>query len=94
MCMTAKGTLSEIQGDVKRHTAQPVILMSPKGAKITNKKIKVGQAIYSTYDEKCTETFGKPLSEILVLVPEAGLQKKLTCRKTKIERKSTKGNDR
>ena len=89
MCMTAKkGPLSEIKGDVKRHTTQPVILTTPKGTKITNKQLKmVGQAIYSTYDENCKEHFGKPLSEILVLVPEAGLQKKLSpVKKRKLKR--------
>ena len=39
------------------------------------------------YDEKCKENFGKPLSEILVLVPEAGLEKKLSpVEKRKLKR--------
>jgi len=50
-----------------------------KGSKITNKQLKVlGQVIYSTYDEKCKENFGKSLTDILLLVPEAGLEKKLS----------------
>ena len=85
MCMKAKQSpLSEIQRDVERHTGQPAILTSPKRAKITNKQLKiVGEAIYSTYDERCKDNFGKPVSEILVLVPEAGLQKKLSPTKEK-----------
>ena len=94
--MTAKkGPLSEIQGDVKRHTAQPVILTSPEGTKITNEQLKmVGQATYSTHDEKCKENFGKPLSEILVLVPEArSSTETVTCRKKEIETKSIEANE-
>ena len=89
MCMTAKrGPLSEIQGDLKKLTAQPAVWKSPKGAKLTNKQLKnVGHVIYSMYDEKCKENFGKPLSEILVLVPEAGLEKKLSpVEKRKLKR--------
>jgi len=38
----------------------------------------LGQVIYSTYNEKCKENFGRSLSDILLLVPEAGLEKKLS----------------
>ena len=71
-----KGPLNEIQRDANKHTAQHTVL---KGSKITNKQLKVlGQVIYSTYDDKCKENFGKSLSDIPVLVPEAGLEKKLS----------------
>ena len=89
MCMTAnRGPLNEIQGNVRKLTARPALLKSPKGTKLTNKHLKnVGQIIYSMYDEKCKENFGKPLSEILVLVPEAGLEKKLSpVEKRKLKR--------
>ena len=65
------GPLSEIRREAKKLTRQ--------GPKITNKRLKeIGQAIYSTFDERCKENFKKSFSEILALVPEAGLQKKLT----------------
>ena len=86
MCTTVRrGPLSEIQADAKKHTAQPAPQKPPK---VTNKQLKmVGQVIYSTYDEKCKENFGKPLSEILVLVPEAGLERKLSpVEKKKLKR--------
>jgi len=59
-----------------------------QGSKITNKQLKVlGQVIYSTYDEKCKENFGKSLTDILLLVPEAGLEKKLSpVEKRKLKR--------
>ena len=81
-----KGPLSEIQEDAKKHTAQ--LHTTQKGPKITNKQLKgVGQVIYSSYDEKCKENFGKSLSEILVLVPEAGLERKLSpVEKRKLKR--------
>jgi len=73
-CMTVKkGPLNELQRDANKHTAQHT---AQKGSNITNKQLKVvGQEIYSTYDEKFKENFAKSLSEILVLVPEAGLEK-------------------
>ena len=80
-----KGPLSEIQGDAKKDTT----LSKPqKGFKVNNKQLKmVGQAIYSSYDEKCKENFGKSLSEILILVPEAGLERKLSpVEKRKLKR--------
>ena len=44
---------------------------------VTKRKLKsIGEAIYATYNEKCQENFQKSLSDILVLVPEAVLQKK------------------
>lgn len=71
-----KGFLNEIQQDVNKHTAQHTV---QKGSKITNKELKVlGQVIYSTYNEKCKENFGRSLSDILLPVPEAGLEKKLS----------------
>ena len=59
-----------------------------KDPKVTNKKLKtVGEVIYATYNNKCKENFGKSLSDILILVPEAGLQKKLSpTEKKKIKR--------
>ena len=80
-----KGPLNEIQRDVNKHTAQHTVL---KGSKITNKQLRVlGQIIYSTYDDKCKENFGKSLSDILVLVPEARLEKKLSpVEKRKLKR--------
>ena len=90
MCMTAKrGPLHEIEGDAERHTAQPAVLTPPKGLKLTNKHLKtVAQVIYSAYDKKCKENFGKPFSEILVLVPEAHLEKKLSS----VEKRKLKRN--
>ena len=72
-CRGAKnGPLCELQVNAKRHIGQ-------KDPKVTNKKLKtVGEAIYATYNSKCKENFGKSLSDILLLVPEAGLQKKLS----------------
>jgi len=70
MCMTVnKGPLSELQQNVKKHTQRI--------KKITKKQLReIGQNIYSSYDEKCKENLGHSLSEILVLVPEAGLERK------------------
>ena len=85
-CMTVKKSpLNEIQRDASKQTAQHTV---QKGPKITNKQLKVlGQVIYSTYDDKCKENFGKSLSDILVLVPEAGLEKKLSpVEKRKLKR--------
>ena len=85
-CMTVKkGPLNEIQRDANKQTAQHTVL---KGSNITTKQLKVlGQVIYSTYDDKCKENFGKSLSDILVLVPEAGLEKKLSpVEKRKLKR--------
>lgn len=66
------GPLSELRNEAKK-------LTSSHGPKATNKRLKeVGQAIYSAYDGRCKENFGKSFSEILILVPEAGLQKKLS----------------
>ena len=67
-----------------------------KGSKITSKQLKVlGQVIYSTYDDKCKENFGKSLSDILVLVPEARLEKKLSpVEKKKVKKRSTKANEK
>ena len=72
-CRAAKnGPLCELQMNAKRQIGQ-------KDPKVTNKKLKtVGEAIYATYNNKCKENFGKSLSDILILVPEAGLQKKLS----------------
>lgn len=76
MCRLGKGgPLSNITTDANKHT------LLPEGSIIraTKKQLKsVGQEIYSTYDEKCKKNFGKTLSEILVLVPEAGLERKLS----------------
>ena len=92
MCMTVRrGPLSEIQADAKKHTAQPAPQKPPKA---TDKQLKmVRQVIYSTYDEKCKENFGKPLSKILVLVPESGLDRKLSPVEKKIKTRSTKTNE-
>ena len=80
-----KGPLTEIQADAKKHTPQHT---AQKGPKVTNKQLKmVGQVIYSMYDEKCKENFGKSLSDILILVPEAGLERKLSpVEKRKLKR--------
>ena len=80
-----KGPLSEIQGDAKKDTT---LTETQKGFKVNNKQLKmVGQATYSRYDEKCKENFGKSLSEILILVPEAGLERKLSpVEKRKLKR--------
>lgn len=79
----SKGPLSDLKANAKRQAT-----CSHKDPKITNKKLKlVGQAIYDTYNEKCKENFDKSLSDILVLVPEAGLQKKLSpAEKQKMKR--------
>lgn len=72
-CRVAKsGPLCELQVNAKKQIGQ-------KNQKVTNKKLKtVKEAIYATYNSKCKENFGKSLSDILLLVPEAGLQKKLS----------------
>ena len=73
-----KGPLSEIQRDSEKDTTLSETTRT-KGFKVNNKQLKmVGQAIYFSYDEKCKENFGKSLSEILILVPEAGLERKLS----------------
>lgn len=77
-CKTVnKGPLSELHTDASKHTAQNIV---PEGLlKTSNKQLKtVGQAIYSTYDEKCKEILEKSLTDILILVPEAGLERKLS----------------
>jgi len=44
---------------------------------MTKKSLKeVGQNIYSAFDERCKENYGKSFADIIILVPEAGLQKK------------------
>ena len=59
--------------------------------KVTRRKLKsIGEAIYATYNEKCQENFQKSPSDILVLVPEAGLQKK----PSPTEKKKMKRNER
>ena len=64
-----KGPLTELNTNVKRQCQRE--------PKVTKRKLKsIGEAIYATYNEKCQENFQKSLSDILVLVPEAGLQKK------------------
>ena len=64
-----RGPLSQIRNEAKKLTSEK--------PKITNKALKeVGHAIYSAFDERCKENFGKSFSEIMVLVPEAGLEKK------------------
>ena len=77
--IATKGPLGELQVNTKRHVGQ----IDPKA---TNKKLRtVGEAIFVTYNEKFK--FGKSLSDILVLVPEADLQKKLSpVEKKKIKR--------
>ena len=73
-----KGPLSEIQRDAKKDTTLSETTCK-KGFKVNNKQLKmVGQAIYFSYDEKCKENFGKSLSEIVIVVPEAGLERKLS----------------
>lgn len=74
MCMSGKrGPLTNIVDDSKNHT------LLPEGLKATKKQLKsVGLTIYSTYNEKCKENFRKTLSELLVFVPEAGLERKLS----------------
>lgn len=83
--MAPKGPLGELQENAKRHIGE-------KEAKVTNNKLKSnGETIYATYNEKCKENFGRSLSDILVLVPEAGLQKKLSpAEKKKNEKRSAK----
>ena len=81
-----KGPLSELQTDSSKHTGQKIV---PEGLlKTSNKQLKtVGQAIYSTYGEKCKENLGKSLSDILILVPETGLERKLSpVEKRKLKR--------
>ncbi|RMX37045.1 hypothetical protein pdam_00022122, partial [Pocillopora damicornis] len=64
-----KGPLTELNTNVKRQRQRE--------PKVTKRKLKsIGEAIYATYNEKCQENFQKSLSDILVLVPEAVLQKK------------------
>ena len=64
-----KGPLTELNTNVKRQCQRE--------PKVTKRKLKsIGEATYATYNEKCQENFQKSLSDILVLVPEAGLQKK------------------
>jgi len=65
----------KFSGNANKHTAQHIV---QKCSKITNKQLKVlGQIIYSTYDEKCKGNFGKSLTDILVLVPDPTIEKKL-----------------
>ena len=81
-----KGPLSELQTDSSKHTGQKIV---PEGLlKTSNKQLKtVGQAIYSTYGKKCKENLGKSLSDILILVPETGLERKLSpVEKRKLKR--------
>ena len=60
------GPLSDLNGRVK-----------PKQVKMTKKNLKeAGINIFSAIDEKCQENYGTSLTDILVLVPEAGLEKK------------------
>ena len=102
MCMSGKrGPLSNIAVDAKNNT------LIPEGSKATKKQLKfVGQTIYSTYNDKCKEHFSKTLSEVLVLVPEANLEMKLSPTekrkekrdklrqvKTDIEKRVLKEND-
>ena len=72
--------------------AKHVNKLLPENSNAGKKQLKsVGQAIYSTYNEKCKNNFGKTLGEILVLVPEAGLQIKPSPEeKKKRKKKSTK----
>ena len=74
------GPLSEIGNEAKK--------MCHGRGKATSKRLKeVGQTIYSTFNERCKENFGKSLSDILVLVPEAGLQRKMSpVEKKKLKR--------
>jgi hypothetical protein len=82
-------------------------LAKPKSPNaMTKKNLKeFGQNIYSAFDEKCKENFKKSFSDILVMVPEAGLEKKqspedkrkikrISQRKTKeeIEKKMTEND--
>jgi len=64
-----RGPLQEINKQVSstiKKTATP---------KITKKKLKdIGQDIYSTINEQCKENYNRTLSQILTLVPEAGLE--------------------
>ena len=80
-----KGPLSEIKGDAKGDTT---LSEAQKGFKVGNTQLKmIGQAIYCTYDAKCKENIGKSLSEILILVPEASLERKLSpVEKRKLKR--------
>ena len=81
--VATKGPLGDLQANAKRKIGQedPHIM-------ITNKKLKsVGKAIFAAYNETCKENFGKSLSDILVLVPEAGLEKRLSpVEKRKLKR--------
>lgn len=63
-------------------------LTPPKGIRVTNEHLKtVAQVISSAYDEKCKENFGKPFSEIHVLIPEEWLAKKFSpVEKKKLKR--------
>ena len=75
-CMTVRrGPLSEIKEDTKHHTARIVV---QNGLKMNNHHLKtIGQTIYFTCNEKCKENLGKSLRDVLILVPEAGLERKL-----------------
>ena len=80
-----KGPLTELNTNVKRQCQ--------KEPKITKRILKsIGEAIYATYNEKCKENFQKSLSDILVLVPKHGLQKKSSpAEKKKKKREMSKG---
>ena len=82
-----KGPLTELNTNVKRQRQ--------KEPKITKRILKsIWEAIYATYNEKCKENFKKSLSDILVLFPKHGLQKKSSpAEKTKKkEEKLAKAN--
>ena len=69
MSHTWEKGLSEVQGDAKKDTTLK------KGPKVYNKQLKMfEQAIYS----RCKESLGESLNEILILVPEASLSRKLS----------------
>ena len=83
-----KGPLTELNTNVKRQRQ--------KEPKITKRILKsIWEAIYATYNEKCKENFQKSLSDILVLFPKHGLQKKSspaekTKKKKRNEQRQTK----
>lgn len=78
-----KGPFSDISSNANKHT------QLSEGFKATKRQLKtVGQAIYSAYNDKYKENYGKTMSEILVLVPEAGLNMK----RSPLEKKGEKRN--
>ena len=83
--MSLKAAKSGPLNDMAKHVNK----LLPENSNAGKKQLKsVGQAIYSTYNDKCKKNFGKTLGEILVLVPEAGLQIKPSPEEKKREKRN------